>query len=663
MNKLYFPALLALFALLPQETSADTPAQPSEPSQAALLDEVVVTASRGAETRQTLSANVAVIGRTEIDQSPSRNVAELLAEQGLGHIQRYPGALTSVGVRGFRTDSHGNDLQGKVLVLLDGRRAGTGNLAKLATKNVARVEVIRGPGAVQYGSAGMGGVINVITRQGRENSLFVEAGAGSFGLYEGSLGGTALLDKLDFAGTLTSSSQDDYDTGSGATYPNTGTGRETGLSANLGYSFSENNRVGLIFTGADVNGAGSPSYFSAPDLDDTTDKYNYSFDLNYQGQSENGRRHWLLRTFVGKDKNSWSDPLASNPDGWDDGIDTFNETDQFGAQAQYSATFAGTTITTGLDWLNYEVENSWNPRESSYTNPALFLLARTTLFERLTVNGGLRQDWYEVEMKDPAGNTEDQSRLTPQIGMALVLQPGLKLRAQYAQAFMMPSADQLGADYQSFAGRIKGNPNLDPESSDTWEAGIEWEIGAMQSSFGYFSTRFEDKIVSDYLADGTSTWKNLGDSSIEGIEFQASYDLGVPLGLTWELRPAINATILTRYEDESTGKDLLYTSGTDLAASLVADNGAGTFIRLNVRYTGSQDVQDWESGSYPAPLVELDAFTVADLSAAWCFYENERTGSWTLQGRVRNLFDEDYSYVKGFPMPGRSFFLGLRWDF
>ena len=85
--------------------------------------------------------------------------------------------------------------------------------------------------------------------------------------------------------------------------------------------------------------------------------------------------------------------------------------------------------------------------------------------------------------------------------------------------------------------------------------------------------------------------------------------------------------------------------------------------RLNVAYSGPQDVEDWESGASPTPVIELPSSTVADLSASRRFYENERLGGFSLRGRIDNLFDEEYAYVKGYPMQGRSFFAALRWDY
>lgn len=629
-----------------------------------MMETIVVTAGRSAESIKNVSSHITVIDQEELQQSTSRNVGDLLAEKGLGHIQKYPGNLTSVGIRGFRSDTHGNDLQGHVLILLDGRRAGTGNVAKLLTKNVERLEIIRGPGAVQYGSAGMGGVVNIITRQGQNNSAFVETGVGSYGAAEGSIDGTIKEKGFDFAGSFTYGTRDDYDTGSGQHYDNTGIDYETGLSANTGYSFSDHHRIGIIVTSFKTDEAGYPDYFSAVDLDDSTNKENYSVDTNYTGGSKSGKYQWMTRYFFGQDENSWLEPTASDPTGWDSGLISSNTTEQQGAQAQLTGTFDKTTLTGGFDWLDYEVENSWTPRETSYTNPAVFLLGKMTFLEdQLAANIGLRYDWYNVEVSEPVGRDEDQTRLTPKIGLAWTVMEGVKLRAQYAEGFMMPSADQLAADFTSFGSRVVGNADLDAEKSTTYEGGIDFSRNGLSTSLTWFSTDFKDKITTLYLADGAQSWENIGEATISGLETELSYDLGVPLAWDWELRPYINLTYLTKYEDEETGDDLQYISDTTLAGGIVTSNGAGTFCRLNVTYTGSQDVQDWQSGSYPAQVVQLDSVTVADLTAAYRFLETEHYGTFTVRGEITNLFDEDYAYVKGYPMPGRSFFVSLRWDY
>jgi vitamin B12 transporter len=187
------------------------------------MDEVVITAGRVEEKKKEITTNLTIIDEEEITNSSAANLGDLLAEKGIGHIHKYPGVSTSIGIRGFRTDTTGVDLAGKVLLLLNGRRAGTGNAAKIMTKNIERVEIIRGPASVQYGSAAIGGVINVITRQGEEKpTAFVDGLLGSYGYREGSAGFSGKYDQVDFSGTFTRDSGDDYDTAQGARYYNTG---------------------------------------------------------------------------------------------------------------------------------------------------------------------------------------------------------------------------------------------------------------------------------------------------------------------------------------------------------------------------------------------------------------------------------------------------------
>ncbi|MCI5212367.1 MAG: TonB-dependent receptor, partial [Candidatus Electrothrix sp. ATG2] len=148
-----------------------------------------------------------------------------------------------------------------------------------------------------------------------------------------------------------------------------------------------------------------------------------------------------------------------------------------------------------------------------------FLLGKTTFPDQgLTLDIGLRYDSYEVEVVEPAGRNTDADHFTPKVGLSWMVTEQLKLRAQYAQAFMMPSADQLAADFDRFGTRTVGNPDLDPETSSTYEAGMDYRRNSFKAGLTYFHTDFEDKIVTDYLADGSKTWMNLGDAVISGLK-------------------------------------------------------------------------------------------------------------------------------------------------
>lgn len=629
------------------------------------LDEVVVTSGRVEEAKQEVTSHVTILDEATIERSSARTLNELLAEQALGHVHGYPGALSSIGIRGFRTETHGNDLLGHVLILLDGRRIGTGNAARIPVRNIDRVEIVRGPAAVQYGSAAMGGVVNVITKQGQgKPNLLLEGMYGSNSFKEGAVSLSGEANGLDAAVSVSGRSAGDYKTGEGHRYLNTGYDRQDAVSLNLGYTPTPGHRIGIVHLYSDADRAGSPSYFSQNDLDDYTDSMNRSTDLSYEGVMLDGPLSWKLRWFEGRDRTTWFDTVESNPDGFDAGIPSERDTKFRGAQAQISLDRDLYMVTAGFDWVGYRIDNTWLPRRTRYENPSGFLLGKVRLLDRrLILSGGLRYDDYEVEVADPAGRTETDDRLTPRFGASFMLAEGLKLRANYGEAFVMPGADQLAADYVAFGRRQLGNPELKPETSRTLDCGIDYVRGAMEASFTWFMTSYKDKIEASTTAGGDSTWANLGKASLNGLEAEISYDLGALFNWSWEVRPELQAAYLTKYRDEVTGEDLLYMSDIAVSMGLIVAYGDDFWARVQASYWGPQSVEDWESGRFPVPVVDKGGFTVVNLAAGKTLFKTERAGTVSARLEVKNLLDHSYDHVKGYPMPGRRIFGGLEWRF
>ncbi len=631
-----------------------------------VLKEVVVSASRVKETKKEVTANISVITGSEIAQSSARDVGDLLAERGIGHIHKYPGALTSIGIRGFRTDAHGNDLRGHVLILVDGRRAGTGNVAKILTKNISRIEIIRGPASVQYGSAAIGGVVNIITKRGKgKPHVFVEGTYGSYDYAEGTFGGYGKVKMFDFAGTVTRSAlNDDYKTGGDDKFYNTGYDSKDNISLNVGAEFYPGHRLGIIYHYFNADKVGSPGTLSKNDRDDYTDKSNKSIDIMYEGKTPKGMLSWMARYFNGIDEDRWMDPKGSNPTGWDDGKASKRKTDQEGTQVQASLNLKQITATAGFDWVDYDIKATWNPKKTEYENPAGFFLVKGRLFnDRLILTGGLRYDHYEVKVKEPAGRTEDDNHTCFRAGAAYLLGKYLKFRANYGEGFVMPAADQLAADYVVWGRHYVGNPSLDPEKSKTYEGGIDFFYKALAASATYFYTDFDDKIVVASGPGGERTWENHGGATIKGLEGSVSYDVGSLFGWEFELKPYANFVYLFTYEDDDTREDLKYVSDWTASYGITLSGLKGFSGNLNFAYTGKQKVDDWESGIWPTPVITKGGFTVADLTASYKIFENKKYGNLTVKGEVRNLFDKDYAYVKGYPMPGRTFYGSLRYEF
>lgn len=640
-------------------------AQDTAKRQPRTLDEVVVTSGRVSEARQEVTANVTVLDEENIRHSSAHTLDEILAEQATGHIHQYPGALTSIGMRGVRTETHGNDLRGHVLILLDGRRVGTGNAARIPLKNVERIEIVRGPAAVQYGSAAMGGVVNVITKQGKgKPGLVVEGLYGSDSTWEGALSLHGEAKGVDASACFARRSTDDYTTGQGDLYANTGLDRRDSVNLNLGYTPAPGHRIGLVCIRTEIDHAGSPSYLSQNDLDDFTDGYNRSTDLSYEGAALEDLLTWKVRWFEGRDRSTWVDPVESNPDFFDDGVPSERNTEFQGAQAQASLDGESCLVTAGFDWADYEIENTWLPRGTRYENPSGFLLGKLRFLDRrLILSGGIRYDDYEVEVTDPVGRTESDDQWTPRLGAAYTVLDGLRFRLNYGEAFVMPGADQLAADYVAFGGRQVGNPDLEPETSRTLEGGVEFVQGALETSLTFFTSRYEDMIQAKATAAGTGTWKNLGEASVEGFEGSFSYDVGAWFGWSWEVRPEIQAAYLAGYENDVTGEDLLNVSDLHLAAGLtVADPGA-FFARIQASYWGPQRVEDWESGRYPVPVVDKGGFTVVNLAAGKTLVRTGKAGELSVRLEVKNLLDHHYDHARGYPMPGARFYGGLTWRF
>ena len=661
MKNFFITIFIAALIALPQAGLADNSSDVQKNTE---LEDMVVTAGRVKEPKKYVVNSMAIMDDQEISQSSANDVGSLLAQKGIGFIKKYPGALTSIGIRGFRTETHGNDLKGHVLILLNGRRAGTGNVAKILTKNVERIEIIRGPASVQYGSAAVGGVVNIITRQGQgEISGFVEGRLGSFGAKEVSAGISGEINKFDFSGAVTKGSADDYTTGGGDKYKNTGVENEESLSLNLGYSFLPNNRIGFIFNGFNFDESGSPDYLSQNDLDNYTDNSNSSFDLIVDGQTADADYLWSVRYFQGEDKDRWGDPTASNTSGWDDGIPSDRVTKNQGAQAQFTAKIGNASITTGFDWSDYDIEADWTPDKTSYENLAGFLLGKIRFFDdRLTLSGGLRYDTYEVEVIEPSGTKEDDENITPNIGLSFLWTDNLKLRAGYAQSFVMPSADHMAANWTTWGTNYVGNPDLSPETSDTYETGFDFFYGSFTSGLTYFYTDFKDKIESVTRLNGDKSWDNVGKARIQGFEGNLSCDIGEFFGWDFEVRPFAGFTFLTEYKDRDTKDDLLYTHDITASYGIAVSDFKGFHARLNFAYYGEKTITDFESG-FPYSDIKAKAFTVADFTVSKKIFTFAKKSSLTLDAAVNNLFDKEYEFVKGFPMPGRSFYLGMKYEF
>lgn len=634
------------------------------------LDGIVVTADRGVSTKKEVTTNITVIDRQTIENSAANNLGELLAQAGF-QSRQYPGTLNSVGIRGYRSDTHGNDLSSRVLILLNGRRIASGNTAIMALNNIERIEIMHGPGSVQYGAAAMGGVINVITRKGIDEaedsfSTTVEGGMGSYNSYEFNAAAAANVNNFDAAFGYGYYESDDYSDAKGNRYKNTQKKGSNAFNLDAGYTFLDLHRVGFNLYCFQTDHTYSPqgkSWQTAASTFGDANKSNVNGDINYSGGTSNGMFAWSLNYGLGQDEQIRYDRNFST--GAKTGVRSKYTTDAQTGQAQITFNYDFLTLTTGFDYLNYDLDN--NKVKSEYSNYAGFVLGKLRLFdEKVILSAGGRYDNFKIKGKSQNAN-KNENQFSPAVGVAYLPFSWLKLRANYAQGFIMPQAEYIfGGQYYMPA------RNLKPEKTDTYEAGFDIGWNYMDFSFTYFYSKGKDVLIAQMVNPALyiSRYYNIAKAKREGIEMAFSGDVAKALGYhSFELRPYINLTYMLTYK----GRDQSGQPWSRLP--YITDLNIGYGVRftypeynftttLNFAYFGNEKIMNYKNGApWPYERINHGKFTVVDWTASKQLFDTDGYGKVDIKMEVNNLFDKKYAYVDDYPMPGRNFYVGLVYSY
>jgi vitamin B12 transporter len=663
-------------------------AQTSEREQMQQLEEVVVTATRAKDNVNEIALKIITIDKQDIELSNASTVDQLLFEKNIGHMHSYPGSLTQVSIRGFRSPGESAGFSSPILFLIDGRRAGTSNLAKIPVEIIERIEIIKGASSAVYGAEAVGGVINLITKQGNGNisgSLIAEGGSASRMRFaaeaEGTVGG------LDFFGLGgRSDKRADYRDGCNDVYENTQS-RGRDYFVNLGYSSGEH-RLGasvLSVDGWDIGNPGSKSY---PSLDDYSSKDMRSFDIRYDGAFSVKGLEWMARYYQVEDTDIFTDPEMVN--GYRDSV---FDTDTYGAQFQLAWTSGISRLIIGFDWDKQEARNAQLPSgrpygvNADYVRSGIYVAEKLSLFnDRLLLNMGLRYDNYDLETKSTQGydtlkpQDEDIGEWIPRIGMVFAATDSLRFKASVGRGVLLPTAAELAGDFinsgwyqdtqgnwQSYELHYLGNNELDPEQSWTYEVGGDYTTDSWNINASMFYTDYSDKIVDDPYFDeasgeSISSYANTDGATINGVEVEVGADLAHLFGSSWSIEPFASITYLFEMEDEDTDEDLLYVSDTQARFGMKTVSPAGFMARILGIYHGPQDVMKWNR--FPAELEETGGFTVWNISVSQKLSLPWRDGMvLTFFGGIDNILDKYYAYVDDYPMPGRQYRAGMKLTF
>lgn len=669
----------ASFCMAAPGGQSPEPSPDSGSTDATRLDEVVVTATAEPSQARKLPVHVQVFDRKAIDRSGADTLAQFLNKRTPATYITYPGASTSIGMRGVRSFSGaGADVEDRVLVLVDGHRAGTGNLAAYPLDNVERVEVMRGPGSVLYGGSAMGGVINVITRRGRgDASGSVQGQYGSFDASRVSAGVSGGL-KDDVGGyslAVRSVSRGNYSAPGHGEYENTAY-NDRAASGSVTYRPSTSHEFNLMANYFNVYDTGSPDAVYNPASDQKVEDTNAQAALSYDGKAPSSDLAWHLSGYAARHEREFTDAA------WYD--DSLYDTSTLGARGHFSLpTFSFGRFTLGGEYTAIEEEHEGGPGTSGIYSPdfeydiyALFA-EETVEWNRLSLVLGARYDNYGVKTRknkaytDVESDRKDFDHLTWRAGASYSALDWLSLRASVGTAFVAPRADKLSSKYSFWGQQYIGNENLDPETSTTYEGGLDMAYGGFNGALTYFVSDYEDAITTERTTvDGDpnwTTWTNSEGRRIAGLEWFLDYTHSFAMGqTTFAVRPYLNGSYLTDRKERDS--DLTDARGTDIPLSVSeyslttgVELGYDDWISLDVwgYFAGPQKIMDYDMNSSDyMQVVDKDGFNV--FSARLSVRPMEHLKTWL---QLDNVFDEKYAYVDGYPMPGAGVSVGLAYTF
>jgi vitamin B12 transporter len=622
-----------------------------------VMEKVVVTAGRVEEKAKNVTQAVTVISREEIEKYQYTDLGLMLRNYGV-QVNSYSGSdsLSQFSLRGLRTPLFGQDVNSPILVMIDGRRAGTTNISMIPVVGVERVEIIRGPASVQYGASAIGGVVNIITKRGKDLQIAAEAGMGSWNSGKTMAGASGSFGPWDFSGGFSwQTTADDYTTGNNRRYRNTRLDNRYAYIVNTGLTFFDEHRIGASFTGVTSDRMGQPNDLAHNTLTPFTERDNNAVDFVYDGGYKEYGLSWKLRYFNAID-NYLSDGDPANPQ-------FRSNANTKGSQAQINFSKGFLSLTAGLDWLSSDYRPD-NDSRSEYDNLAGFILAKAMFFEeRLILSAGLRYDDYTLRYEDKERKLDN---VAPSFGLAVRPLDWLTLRGNYGEGFRIPAAQEVtgySSTYMGWTTVYQGNPDLKPEKGSGWDAGFEVDYKALNLSGTYFQIDYDNKIATRPFGAGFQYYNIGGQTRYRGLEGQASVDVAQFFDWPFTLRLYGNITHLLTYDDDS-GKQLRNVSDTSIGYGLnLLHPAAGLSADLRFTYFGYQNDLEYDPVTWASRPVRHGGQTTADFFISKTLWNWENAGTLSIKGEIRNIFNTDYSTIWGYPMPGRSFYIGLRYDY
>ena len=627
----FFTGCLISAASLQAQTSKDS----TKVARSYAINEVVVTGTRSETDVRHLPMTVSVVGRPQLEASQQTSVLPVLNSQVPGFfstsrgVMGYgvaTGASGQMSLRGIGGPAQAGLPTTGLLVLIDGHPQYMGLMGHpiadaYQTMMAERVEVLRGPASVLYGSNAMGGVINIVTRKMQEDGIRtnINIGAGSYGSIQTEA--TNRIRKGRFSSTVT------------ASYNRTDGHRadmafeQYGGYAKLGYDFTDNWKVW-----GDVNvtrfNATNPGSVMKPyiDNDQRITRGMTSFALENHYEKTSGALSFFY---------NWGDHWIN--DGYQPGGEPlqyrFNSNDQMLGVSWYQSVqlFQGNRLTVGADYFHFGGE-AWNQffdghRETS-ANKSLNEVAGYVDFRQdiaawLTLDAGARVDYH----------SQTGTEFIPQVGLAFHLPENAEIKAMASKGFRNPTIREM----YMFPPQ---NPDLKPEKLWNYELSFSQRLMDNRLSYGLnvFYINGENLIIRLPNPNGSGM---LNQNSGEIENWGAEANVGYQFNPVW--------SVMANYS-------WLHMENPVLASPEHKLYGGVNFRKG--RWSASTGIQ-YVKGLY----TDLDAatkenFVLWDMQGSF-----KATNYLSFYVRGENLLAQRYEINAGYPMPKATFMGGVNINF
>jgi vitamin B12 transporter len=618
------------------------------------LEPVVVTASRIEEPLAVAPGSITVITEEEIEFQQAVTVSELLKNLPGVYLQEQGtlGEEAKVRLRGSNYNHN--------LILIDGVKVnnpydGSYDFADLLVDNIERIELVRGAQSALYGSEAIGGVINIITKKGKEETKVTSRSeAGSFETYHQLISLNGGREDLDYSFSLSrldSEGQFEND----RVWVNK-------FSSQLGLEIKEGASLQLIthFTKSRKELAVDFNYI----LSGLNKVPTFTFDQNNSLERKSicqslAYNHllfswWDLRVQSSIVKGAYK---FDNPE--DEGLSypsttNFADIDSNRITANLQNTFTISARDTIIAGVEFEREEVVFEQFSNILPPDILPIS----FDRERDNKAFylqnNLDWADFWYLRAGVRIDDNANLekiviSPRISTSFHLLTNTKLRMGYGKGFRAPSFRELYFP-------IIGNLDLEPEFSENYEGGIEQSILSEKVSLEatYFHIDFSDLVSQDQI---TYKFINIDKAKSWGIESKLTIK---PLA---QLIIEANHTYLEA-KDKKTNEELPWRPKNHYNIGCNYRWRDRVSLNLNLNIVGSQS--EPEPGQFIGPDGELRTgrtagYTRLDLAGSYKVLRySDLVDEFNVFLKLDNILDEEYFEVMGFSAPGFNFLAGLK---